>query len=449
MQGTEEKAQLKMPGSGMHRRILGLAGPSILANMTVPLVGLVDLAITGHIGNASVIGGIAIGTMLFNLLYWNFGFLRVGTSGITAQAYGRQDFETAMDTFSQGIVTALGSALVIWAIQLPFLWVCFKLMDCTAESAGYAKIYFFIRIWAAPATLSLMSFKGWFIGMQDTISPMIDDIVVNVVNIVSSYLLAVTAHMGIAGVAWGTVIAQYTGIIVAVVIMLVKFKKYLPLINLKRCIHWKLMKSFFGVNVNLFIRSLCFMVIYVGFTALASKYGDVQLAVSNIMMQLLMIFSYFCDGFAYAGEALCGRYIGEKNLPDLKECVKDLFIWTMSIGVIFTLLYWVAGLPMFELMTSDRQVTDASKPYLAWLVAMPFVSCAAFMWDGVYIGATATVPVRNAMIAAAVGFVASYYLTAPFVGVNAIYIAYFVHLAVRAVWLTVTAKQSIFVEPFL
>lgn len=437
-----------MVGTGINRQIMKLAFPSILANMTVPLVGLVDTAIMGHIGSAAAIGGIAIGSMLFDLLYWNFGFLRVGTSGITAQAYGRRDFTGAVDTFSQGIVTALGFALVIWAIQWLFIWVAFSLIDCTPAVAEYAKTYFFIRIWAAPATLSLMTFKGWFIGMQDTVLPMIDDIVVNVINMAASYLLAVTAGLGIAGVAWGTFIAQYAGLLLAVVLMCVKFKRYFPLFNLKRCIHWNLLKKFYKVNGNLFIRSLCFMFIYVGFTSLAAKYGDMMLAVSNIMMKLLMIFSYFVDGFAYAGEALAGRYIGERDKPSLKVCVRNLFIWGLGIGVAFTFLYWFGGEPMFRIMTNDADVVNASLRFIPWLVAMPVFSCAAFMWDGIYVGATETVPLRNCMIASAAAFFIAYFISAPLVGIDSIYIAYFAHLLVRTVVMTLSARHYIFDKAF-
>ena len=324
---------------GINRSIMKLAFPSILANMTVPLVGLVDTAIMGHIGSAAAIGGIAIGSMLFDLLYWNFGFLRVGTSGMTAQAYGRRDLKAAVDIFSQGIATALGFALIIWAVQTLFIWAAFSLIECTPEVEKFAKTYFFIRIWAAPATLSLMAFKGWFIGMQNTVLPMVDDIVVNVVNIVASYLLAVNAGTGMAGVAWGTVIAQYTGLILAIILMCVKFRDLFPLFDLRRCIKWKLLKGFYKVNGNLFIRSICFMFIYVGFTSLAARFGDVMLAVSNIMMKLLMIFSYFIDGFAYAGEALAGKLIGERDRPGLRVCVRLLFIWGVAIGVLFTLAY--------------------------------------------------------------------------------------------------------------
>ena len=295
----------------LNSQILRLAIPSILANLTIPLVGLVDTAIVGHIANATAIGGIAIGTMLFDLLYWNFGFLRVGTSGMTAQAFGREDRVECARLLSQSVGIALIGAALIWLIQWLFVNIVLMLVPCSAEVATFAREYFFIRIWAAPATLSLMAFKGWFIGMQDTVSPMITDIVVNVVNMVVSYVLAIYTPMGALGVALGTVAAQFTGLIVALILLLAKYRHlWKGLSPLRLAMDGQGMRRLLSLNGNLFIRSLCFMVVYVGFTSLASKYGDVELAVSTIMMKLFMLFSYFVDGFAYAGEALVGKEFG-------------------------------------------------------------------------------------------------------------------------------------------
>ena len=303
----------------LNSQILRLAIPSILANITIPLVGVVDTAIVGHIANATFIGGIAVGTMLFDLLYWNFGFLRVGTSGMTAQAFGRGDRIECARLLSQSVGIAMMGAALIWLLQWLFVTTVLAIVPCSAEVAAFARDYFFVRVWAAPATLSLMAFKGWFIGMQDTVSPMITDIVVNVVNMVVSYVLAVYTPLGAMGVAYGTVAAQFTGLLLALVICLFKYKDVLQDVlqllgdKTTKLFGGQEMKRFLSLNGNLFIRSLCFMVVYVGFTSLASKYGDVELAVSTIMMKLFMLFSYFVDGFAYAGEALVGKEIGASS----------------------------------------------------------------------------------------------------------------------------------------
>ena len=435
----------------LNTQILRLAIPSILANITIPLVGMVDTAIVGHIANATYIGGIAIGTMLFDLLYWNFGFLRVGTSGMTAQAYGRGDRIECARLLSQSISIALLGALVLWLIQWLFVTAVLAIVPCSSEVAVFAREYFFIRIWAAPATLSLMAFKGWFIGMQDTVSPMITDIVVNVVNMVVSYGLAIYTPLGALGVAYGTVISQLTGFVMALIICLIKYKKVLKdIISLLcdktvRLLRGQEMRRFMSLNGNLFIRSLCFMVVYVGFTSLASRYGDVELAVSTIMMKLFMLFSYFVDGFAYAGEALVGKEYGASrhSVDRLTRVVRILFAWSLGVGLLFTLLFSLWSKECYLVMTDDIDVLSRLSDYTGWLIAMPLVSTLAFMWDGVYAGATAGKQIRNAMIYAAVGFVGCYLATYWWLGIQGLYIAYFAHLAARVVYLTSVWRRTL------
>ena len=444
----------------MNRQILRLAIPSILANITIPLVGLVDTAIVGHISDAHAIGGIAIGTMLFDLLYWNFGFLRVGTSGMTAQAYGRNDREQCARLLAQSLGIALIGAALIWLVQWLFVTAALALVPCSEEVASFARKYFFIRVWAAPATLSLMAIKGWFIGMQDTISPMITDIVVNVVNMTVSYVLAVYTPMGPLGVALGTVIAQLTGLLLSVLILLGKYRHvWLGLSFFRLLRDMRGMRQLITLNANLFVRSLCFMIVYVGFTALSSKYGDTDLAVCSILMKLFMLVSYFVDGFAYAGEALVGKYIGkakslasevpEKSadfgsalspyrLSPLASLVRLLFLWSLGVGALFTVLFAFASMPMYRMMTSDAVVLTRLTDFTGWFIAMPIVSTLAFMWDGVFTGATAGMQIRNAMILAAIGFVLGYLTTNHWLGTHALFVGYFLHLAARVIYLTAT-----------
>ncbi|MBR6117441.1 MAG: MATE family efflux transporter [Paludibacteraceae bacterium] len=430
----------------INKDILRLAIPSILANITIPLVGIVDTAIVGHLSGAAAIGGIAIGTMLFDLLYWNFGFLRVGTSGLTAQAYGAGRSDECRKILVQSVTIAFLGALFVWTIQWLFVTGVLALIPGSEERQAIAREYFFIRIWAAPATLMLMAFKGWFIGMQDTKSPMAVDILVNVVNIAASYGLAVYTPLGIAGVAWGTFYAQYAGLTLAVLILAFKYHiVHIGLPEILKAMRGAEIRRMMHLNGNLFVRSLCFMVVYVGFTSLAGTYGDTELAVSSVLMKLFMFFSFFVDGFAYAGEALVGKTFGESKVEsgkskELKGVVHSLFNWSIGVGIVFTLIYAVFGKEVIGIMTDDATVLEASTRYMGWLIAMPIVSALAFMWDGVYVGATAGVPIRNAMIWAAVGFVLLYLTTYQWAGAQALYIAYFAHLIARVVYLTVKWK---------
>lgn len=427
----------------MNRRILKLAGPSILANITVPLVGMVDLAIAGRLGDAASIGAIAIATMLFDLLYWNMGFLRIGTGGYTAQAYGRRDFPDAIKVLVQAVGTALVAALFIWAIQYLFFQGAFLVIEASPEVKKLAAEYFFIRIWAAPATLSQFAFKGWFIGMQNTVSPMIMDITVNVMNLLLCLFFALYLKMGIPGIALGTVVAQYIGLGTALSLMFVYYSKLFKYINIKASLKLKEMKKFFILNGNLFIRSVCFLLVYSGFTALAAKYGDNLLAVSTIMMKIMLLYSYFIDGFEFASEALTGRYIGAKDLRSLKKTIRLVFMWCIGIGVVSTLAYFFAGEPLIRLMTNNESVIIASRQFLPWLLLMPLISCIAFTWDGIYIGATASVAIRNTMIASVIFFFAGYYIFESKLGIQALWIGYAAHLIVRSVIMTIMAKKEV------
>ena len=402
----------------INRDILKLALPSILANITVPIVGMVDVAVAGHLSTsaATMIGGIAIGSMLFDLLYWNFGFLRVGTGGLAAQAYGRGDRAECARVLTRSLGIALSCALLLIVIQWLFVKAAFVFVDCTPQVQELASQYFFIRIWAAPATLSLMALKGWFIGMQDSVSAMVTDLTVNGMNILMSIVLALGLSiggwhyegMGFPGVAAGTVAAQYSGLLVALTLLLVKYRRStlstIGRADLHGIFKGDQMRRFMTMNADLFVRSLCFIAIYIGFTVISARYGDTLLAVSSILMKLLMIFSYFTDGFAYAGEALVGRYIGAGDRGMYKETVKWTFVWSMSIALIFMGIYHFAGVPMLKVMTSDAVVVDASREYLPWLLLMPIVGCAAFTWDGIYIGATASRQMRDSMLWAVVAF---------------------------------------------
>lgn len=450
----------------INKDILKLAIPSILANITVPIVGMVDIAVAGHLDTkaATMIGGIAIGTMLFDLLYWNFGFLRVGTGGLTAQAFGRGDRKECTRILTRAVGIALACAFALIAIQWIFVKAAFLVVDCTPQVQELASRYFFIRIWAAPATLSLMAFKGWFIGMQDSVSPMATDLVVNGMNVLMSFALALGVSaigyegMGFAGIAAGTVVAQYSGLLTAVLLLLLKYRKNaistLSKADLKDVFKGGETRRFFVMNTDLFVRSLCFIAIYIGFTVISARYGDLLLAVSSIMMKLLMIFSYFTDGFAYAGEAMTGKYIGAGDRPMLRQTVKWTFVWSMGIAVIFMGIYQFAGVPLLKMMTSDPSVVEASKDYLPWLLLMPVIGCAAFTWDGIYIGATASKAIRNSMLWAVVAFagvwLAGILCLSRFVPpIHILMAAYFAHLLARTVYLSVRYRKVVLTDCFV
>ena len=360
----------------LNREILRLAVPSILANLTVPLVGMVDIAVAGHLGTgsgaglgaAALIGGISIGTMLFDLLYWNFSFLRVGTGGLSAQAYGRGAHGECKNILWRALILAWLSAVLLIAIQWLVVKAAFLFVTCTPEVQALSTRYFYIRIWAAPATLSLFALKGWFIGMQDSVSAMAADLIVNIGNMLLSVGLAFGLGLGFDGVAWGTVIAQWTGFLFAMVILATRYRR---IVFGGERFRLQGLKRFFAMNGDLVLRSLGLIAVYIGFTVISARYGDTLLASASILMKILLIFSYFTDGFAYAGEALTGKAIGMRDRPLLLGTVRYTFIWSMSIAVFFIGIYYFAGVPLLRVMTSDVSVVEAARVFLPWLLVMP------------------------------------------------------------------------------
>ena len=445
----------------LDREILRLALPSILANITVPLVGLVDTAVAGHLHNlsgssAEFIGGISVGAMLLSVIYWNFAFLRASTGGLTAQAYGRsfgralpKKTDECSGILVRALKLALGFAALLIVLQWPISRLALIFRDATPHVATLAIQYVIIRIWAAPATLSLMALKGWFIGMQDSVSSMLTDLTVNIVNIAASIILSFGIGswdgLGFVGIPLGTVIAQYSGLLLALGICGFKYRVKIA----GQAGNDGTFGAFFKLNTDLFVRSLCFTGIYLGYTIIASRFGEVMLASANIMMNLLMIFSYFTDGFAYAGEALTGRFIGERDREMVRRTVVQTFKWSFGVAGIWMLIYGLAGPGMLRLMTDDAAVLGACRAYIPWLLAMPLVGCAAFTWDGIYIGATASHAIRNAMIWALAAFLGVWLagaVLAPGISspaaIHLLMAAYFAHLVARTVYLTIDYRDT-------
>lgn len=445
----------------LNREILKLAIPSILANITVPLVGIADIAVAGHLsGSAAIfIGGISIGSLLFDMLYWNFSFLRIGTGGMTAQAYGRDDMSAAAATLIRSVFVSMLIAISCILIQWAFVDFVFLFVKCSPDVRALAETYFHIRIWAAPATLTLMALKGWFIGMQNSVIPMATDLIVNGMNIAGSIILAMGlpawgfSGIGFPGISVGTVAAQYSGLLFAVSMLMLRYRKKVfagfSLKDARESFTGHEMKRFFNLNADLFIRSLAIMGIYAGITVISARYGDMMLAVSSILVQLMMIFSYFTDGFAYAGEALTGKFIGRRDKPAVRQTVRSVFAWSMGVATVFMVLYAFFARPMLYVLTSDTEVVTASMEFIPWLIPMPIIGCAAFTWDGIYVGATASKPIRNSTLWAVLGFFivwfAGYFILrpSPHIAVHILMAGFLVHLLIRMLYETVLYRRSI------
>lgn len=420
--------------------ILRLALPAIISNVTVPLLGLVDMTIVGHMGDVAYIGAISIGSMIFTSLYWMFGFLRMGTSGITAQEYGRKgDTERIFrQTALIALLLSAGILLLCWPICKVALW----LMSPEESVLPHVVTYYYICVIGAPAVLLQYSLTGWFIGLQDTKRPMIIAISQNIFNIAVSLLFVYALHMKVEGVALGTMLSQWFAVILGVYLKNSECRIQNSELgcakdNSASCIlHSALfkkgeLKRLFTVNRDIFFRTLCMLSVLFFFTSAGSRQGANLLAVNTLLMQTWLIFSYFMDGFAFAGEALCGQYYGAGNRQMLLKTVKDLFVWGVGLATVFTMLYGFFTTDFLSLLTDEADVMALAHDYSMWMILLPAVGFSAFLWDGIFIGMTNSRGMFLSCATAAVCFGAVYCLSVDTMGNNGLWLAWMVFLFVR------------------
>ena len=417
------------------RQILQIALPSIVSNITVPLLGMIDVAIVGHMGSPVYIGAVAVGSMIFNLVYWLFGFLRMGSSGLTAQALGRRDFTEVTRLLVRSVSIALGIALLLIILQVPLKWLMFWLIGPTVDVVPFASTYFNIVIWGAPASLTLFSLMGWYIGMQNTRFPMMISIMQNIVNILASLTLVYGFGMKIEGVAFGTVIAQYAGLLMAVGLLARNYSRLFRYFRKDRL--FRKMGAFFAINRDIFLRTLCLVAVNLFFTAAGARQGAVILSVNTVLIQLYLFFSYFMDGFAYAGEALGGKAYGAHNITAFHETLRRLWMWMLIVTLAYTLLYMVGGSWIVALLTDEAQVIETSREYIWWAWLIPAAGCVAFIWDGIFIGITATRGMLVSSFVSAIVFFAVYLLSEKTLGNHGLWLAQIVYLAMRGILQTI------------
>ena len=429
----------------MHKEILSLAIPSIVTNITVPLLGLVDVAIVGHMGDASYIGAIAVGTMMMNVICWLFGFLRMGTSGMTSQAYGRGDSKEAATILFQAI--ALGAAIgILFVLFQPLLLRLFLFfMRPSDEIRAFASVYFHVCVFGLPAALVMYGLTGWFIGMQDTRTPMTVSIFQNIVNIMTSLLLVYVFGMKVEGVALGTLTAQYSGLLLALYILRRKYASHYQLLfsqftlmpgDYSSFSYKHTLNRFFRVNRDIFLRTLFLVAVNAAFTSVGSRQGDVILAVNTLLFQFFTLYSYIMDGFAYAGEAICGKYYGAGNAPSFHACIRRLFAWGVIMTVVYTAAYYFGANDILHVLSNEQTVIEASEPYLLWVALIPVAGMGAFIWDGVFIGITDSRGMLLSCFVAAIVFAIMLTLFFTTMGNHALWLALLSYLLARGVMQT-------------
>ncbi len=413
------------------RQIIRLALPSIISNITVPLLGLVDVAIVGHMGSALYIGAISVGAMVFNILYWVFGFLRMGTSGMTSQALGKRDLPTVVQLLGQAVAVGLAVALTIIVAQEPIRQIAFLIVGPEEDIASLTTTYFRICVWGAPPTLVLYALTGWYIGMQNTRFPMMISILQNVVNILASLFFVYVCGMKVEGVALGTVVAQYAGALLSLSLLFVAYRRLYKYLVWKGMFEIRKMLRFFKVNSDIFFRTICLVAVNLYFLAAGARQGALILAANTILMQLYILFSYVLDGFAFAAEALCGKFYGAQHREAFHETVKRVFVWSMVIALSFTVLYIVAGQWFLSILTDEQEVVGVASHYFPWAVAVPLVAVTALVWDGVFIGITASRGMLVSSVLAMVVFFAVYIADKGCMGNHGLWMAFLFFLATR------------------
>ena len=408
----------------MNREILRLAIPNILTNLTVPLLGMVDMYLMGHQESVLYMGAVALGAVIFNFVYWGFAFLRMSISGIAAQSYGRGNKQEMVLVLQRGLMIALIGGVSLLFLQTPLANFSFWLLEGSDAVKEIAKQYYFIRIWAAPAAIILMVLYGWFLGMQNAVYPMVIAIVVNVVNIIVSFILVKHFNMQAEGAAMGSVAGQYTGLLLAIILFVKKYPWAISYFTTKLKLIFDEISELLNVSGDIFIRTLCIIAVFTFFTSHSAGIGDVTLAVNSALMQYVMFFSYFLDGFAYAAEALVGKFYGKKDKVNLDIVIKRLKYWGLSFAVIFVIIYAISGSSLLKLFTDQAAVITDGKKYLLWVIFMPLISFSSYIWDGVFIGLAFSKPMRNTvLLSSLLLFFTPFYLLFPYIDNHALWLA--------------------------
>ncbi len=430
----------------MNKSILRLAIPNIISNLSVPLLGAVDTALVGHLDQVYYLGALAVGSVIFNFIFWGFGFLRMGTTGLTAQEYGRRDRMNMMMILARVQIIALSIGLLILFLQHPIAFLSLWLIESSAEVAEYTRVYYDIRIYTAPAVLALYGLNGWFLGMQNAKYPMIITIVLNLLNIVLNITFIYGFDMHVNGVAYGTLISTYLAFALGIFLFVKRYRRYLSHYLPNELINISELKKYFSVNRDIFIRTLCLIFTFSFFTAVSARQGDMILAANTILLQFWFIVSYGIDGFAYAAESLVGRFKGSNDSAKLRKAVFYNIGWGLVLGLAGTLVYAVAGNSMLTIFTNNSDVIELAKTVLFWTILAPLVSSFCYILDGVFIGATETKPMRNTMLfSTGIVFLPTYFLGTHFFGIHGLWLAMVLFMVARGAALALYLPRKVLV----
>ncbi len=427
----------------VNKQIVNLTIPNIISNFSIPLLGAVDTALMGRLESQHYLGAVGIGGMIFSFIYWGFGFLRMATTGLTAQAFGEKDIPECGCLLFRATCLGITSSMLLLIFQWPLIDLSFLLIDASPDVEHLARVYFYIRIYAAPATLCLHAFHGVFLGLQNAHYPMLLTIVVNLVNIILNIVFVKSLGMKVAGVALATAIAQYLGLLLAILLFWGRYRNLLTTWDIREILAFSKLKRFLSISSDIFIRTFCLVSCHAYFTAKSAALSDTLLAINTILLQYISLMSYAIDGFAFAAESIIGKYKGAQDMQNLKRTTRQIFLWAFLFGGVITLTFVVFGEQMLHLFTNQTPLIDGAKPYLIWIIIAPVVNVAAYIWDGIFLGATASKALRDSVIVSTLIYLSSVYLLMPY-GNHGLWTALTILLVARGVSLTMLAPKYLF-----
>ena len=420
-----------------NKRVRRLAGPIILSNVSVPLLGVVDTAVVGRLPGPEHIGAVAVGATIFNVVYWAFGFLRMGTTGFTAQALGRRDFDDVRNILGRAFVIAVVICLGLWLCQTPIKRLALGIIDASDAVTPLAERYYDIRIWAAPAALMNYALLGWFIGAEHTKAALISQAFLNGLNMILDAVFVLRFQWGVDGVALATVIAEYAGLGVGLLLMAVKSKSLGGRWRRSAWVEPAALKAMMAVNRDILIRTLCLQTAFVLFTAIGARLGDVQLAANAVLLLFHFVMAYGLDGFAFAAESLAGQAYGARRMGDFKAAARSATTFALVLSIVAAPIYWSLGPLVIDAITIEPQVRETARQYLIWVVVSPVVSVWPFMLDGIFIGCTRSSEMRNAAMMSLCFYLGFLVLAPPVLGNHGLWLALMGFMVVRALTLLV------------
>ncbi len=420
---------------GAHLFVLRIAAPIILANLSIPLLGAVDTAVIGHLPHAYYLGSVAIGSTIIQFIYWGFGFLRMGTSGLTAQAHGAKKTDEGNLHFLRAAIIALLIGLILWLIQNVIINVALIFFDTTETIKDLVRIYYKIRIWSAPAVLINYCLIGWFIGIQNTRVTLIIQIWMNILNIILDLFFVVGLDWGIEGVAWATVIAETSALLLG----LYFYHKEIAKQNIKnifsKIIEIDKLRRMMAINFDIFIRTFCLIFAFSYFTAETAKFGEIVLAANAVLLQFIHFLSFGLDGFAHAAETLVGDALGAKDRKKFKTYVAITTVWAVVISFIYSGAYWVFSPLIIDLLTDIPSVRIIANQMTIWVICLPIIAVWPYMLDGIFIGATRSAEMRNGMIFSLIVFIVAIFIFKQLFGFQGLWLALLVFMAARGITL--------------